>query len=223
MKKELSILVIAGIISCTIGLSSVSGQSAAQASKETKDALNAKATKAARSEAKKLKKEGWLTTPGALPIDKQLDKSYLMQYETGSNDFPAYIMGEAMSIGENYDAAKMQALELAKQNLAAQIQTEVANLIDNNVANQQLAAEDAASITKSVSASKSLITQSLGRVITVMEVYRVKDNKNKEVLVRVAYKYASAVDAAKRAIRADLEAKGDKMHDQLDKALGLQQ
>ena len=49
--------------------------------KASKAELNDKATKAARKEAKKLKKEGWTTAPGALPIEKQLDKSYLMQYE----------------------------------------------------------------------------------------------------------------------------------------------
>ena len=228
MKKALSFFVIAGMLSCAlIGLNSCSSQpkSAEQIRKETKKLstaeLNAKATKAASSEAKKLKKEGWTTTPGTLPIDRQLDKSYLMQYEYDNNGFPKYIMGEAMSIGENYDAAKMQALELSKQNLAGQIQTEVTALVENSVANKQLSAGEAASITSSVLASKNLISQSLGRVLPVVEVYREKSNKNKEVLVRVAYNHEMAVEAAKKAIRADLEAKGEKLHDQLDKVLGF--
>ena len=146
--------------------------------KASKAELNDKATKAARKEAKKLKKEGWTIAPGALPLEKQLDKSYLMQYEYDEEMFPKYIMGEAMSIGGNYDAAKMQALELAKQNLAGQIQTEVTALIENTVANEQMEAEQAASITRSVMASKNLISQSIGRTITVMEVYRTLSNKN---------------------------------------------
>jgi hypothetical protein len=215
MKKVLSLFVMAGIMSCMfIGLT------ASQVKQNTK-ALNAKASKAAKSEAKKLVKEGWTTTPGALPIEKQLDKSYLMQFETDENHMPKFLMGEAMSIGENYDAAKMQALELAKQNLAGQIETQVTALIENSVANKQLAAEEAASVTSSVLASKSLISQSLGRVIPVVEVYRTKSNKNKEVLVRIAYNHEMALQAAKKAIRADLEAKGNKMHDQLDKVLGF--
>ena len=116
--------------------------------------LMQKATKVARKEAKKMGKEGWLIAPGALPIEKQLDKAYMMSYEYDDNMFPKYIMGEAMSIGENYDAAKMQALELAKQNLAGQIQTEVTALIENTVANKQLSQEQAASVTQSVMASK---------------------------------------------------------------------
>lgn len=68
--------------------------------KSSKSELTQKATKVARKEAKKLSKEGWTTTPGALPIEKQLDKAYMMSYEYDDNMFPKYIMGEAMSIGE---------------------------------------------------------------------------------------------------------------------------
>lgn len=188
--------------------------------KSSKAELNQKASKLARKEGKRMKKERWTTTPGALPLDKQLDKSYMMQYEYDENMFPKYIMGEAMSIGENYDAAKMQALELAKQNLAGQIQTEVTALIDNTVANKQMAQEQAVSITQSVMASKNLISQSIGRTIPVVEVYRTVAGKNKELLVRIAYNAEMAKDAAKKAIRADLEKKGDGLHNQLDALLG---
>ena len=78
--------------------------------KLTESELNQKATKSARAEAKKLKKDGWLTAPGALPVEKQLDRSYRMQMEMDDDFLPVYMMGEGMSIGENYDAAKMQAI-----------------------------------------------------------------------------------------------------------------
>lgn len=188
--------------------------------KSSKSELGKKVTKTARKEAKRLKKEGWQTVPGALPLEKQLDKSYLMQMEYDVDMYPKYLMGEAMSIGENYDAAKMQALELAKQNLAGQIQTEVTALIENTVANKQLAAEEAASVTQSILAGKNLISQSIGRTITVMELYRTKQNKNKEVLVRIAYNGDMAKAAAKKAIREDLEKKGEDMHKKLDELLG---
>ncbi len=188
--------------------------------KASKSELNEKATKAARKEAKQLKKDGWQTAPGALPLEKQLDKSYLMQMEYDADMYPKYLMGEAMSIGENYDAAKMQALELAKQSLAGQIQTEITALVENTVSNKQLAAEDAASVTQSVMAAKNLISQSIGRTITVMEVYRTKQNKNKEVLVRIAYNGAMAKAAAKKAVRENLEKRGDDLHKKLDELLG---
>lgn len=188
--------------------------------KASKNELNEKATKTARKDAKKLKKEGWITVPGALPLEKQLDKSYMMQMEYDEDMYPTYLMGEAMSIGENYDAAKMQALELAKQNLAGQIQTEVTALIENSVANKQLANEDAASVTQSIMGAKNLISQSIGRTIIVMECYRVKTNKNKEVLVRIAYNGAMAKAAAKRAIQDELKSKSDDLQKRLDQLLG---
>ncbi len=188
--------------------------------KMSKSALNDKATKSARKEAKQLKKDGWVSAPGAIPIDKQLDRSYLMQYEYDENMFPKYIMGEAMSIGGNYDAAKMQALELAKQNLAGQIQTEITALIENTVANEQLSSEQAESVTRSVMASKNLISQSIGRTLTLIEVYRTLSNKNKEVLVRIAYNSDLAMKAAKKAVKQNLEEKGEELHNKLDEILG---
>mgnify|MGYP004456831185 CR=1 FL=1 len=164
--------------------------------------------------------EPWTTTPGALPLEKQLDKSYLMQMEYDENMFPKYLMGEAMSIGENYDAARLQAMELAKQSLAGQIQTEVTALIENTLNNKQLAAEEAASVTQIISAGKNLISQSIGRVLTVVEMYRVLGNKNKEVSLRIAYNAEMAKQAAKKAVRQELEKKGDDLHKKLDELLG---
>lgn len=188
--------------------------------KASKKELNAKASKAARKEAKKLTKEGWKTAPGSLPIEKQLDKSYMMQYEYDYEGFPQYIMAEAMSTGGNYDAAKMQALELAKQNLAGQIQSEVTALIENTVANEQMDQSEAASVTRSVMASKNLISQSIGRVVPVVEAYRVVNGNSREVLVRIAYNQSMARAVAKKAVKKELESRGDSLHGKLNQLLG---
>lgn len=216
----MSLCLLAGTSMSYAQLSKEQLQERKEIKKLSKAELNEKATKTARKDAKQLQKEGWQTAPGALPIEKQLDKSYLMQMEYDEDMFPKYIMAEAMSIGENYDAAKMQAIELAKQNLAGQIQTEVTALIENTVANKQLEAEEAASVVQTISAAKNLISQSIGRTIPVMEVYRTKPNKNKEVLVRLAYSQEMAKAAAKKAVRQELEQKGEELHNKLDKLLG---
>ncbi len=225
MKRNLSfiVLILAGILWCSY---TAKAQTYAEMAKErreiaklSKNELNEKATKAARQAAKKYAKEGWTVPPGALPLEKQLDRVYKMQMEFDEDLFPKYLMGEAMSIGENYDAAKMQALELAKQNLAGQIQTEISALVENTVSNNQLPKEQAASVTKSVMASKNVISQSIGRVIPVIEMYRVTRSKTKEVMVRIAYNSDMAKEAAKKAVRKDLEEKGEKLHDELDALL----
>ena len=189
--------------------------------KMAKSELKAKVDKTTQKEAKRLKKEGWVVSPGALPMEKQLERSYLMEFEYDENQFPKYIMANAQSIGENYDAAKMAATSLAITNLAGQIQTEVAALVENTVGNNQMSAGEATSVTQSVMASKNTIAQSIGRVITVVECYRELKNKNKEVMVRIAYNGDMAKKAAKEAIRQDLEQKGEDLHEQLDKLLGF--
>lgn len=189
--------------------------------KQAKAELTAKATKAARKEAKKFKKEGWQIAPGALPLEKQLDKAYLLQYEMDDSGYPVYVMGEAMTVGQNYDGAKMQALELAKQNMAGQIQTEVTALIENSVANQQLEPEEAATVVKSVLAGKNLISQSIGRTITVTEAFRNLPNKNKEILVRIAYSSELAKKAALNALKKDLGSEVEALQGKLDKLLGM--
>lgn len=189
--------------------------------KETKSALDARASRDARKQAKQLTKDGWLVSPGALPLEKQLDRVYQMQYEFDEDMYPTYIMGDAQSIGENYDAAKFQAVELAKLNLATQIESEMTGLIDTEVANAELSAEEAASVTKSVGALKSIMTQKLGRVVTVVECYRKLSNKNTEVRVVIAYNAKKAMEQAKNAIREQLAAEGEELRAKLDKALGF--
>lgn len=193
--------------------------------KLTDKEINTRAPKAARKEAKKFKKQGWLITPGSLPMDKQCERSYELQARWTEVDGMLdlmYMSAEGMSIGENYDAAKMQATEFAKLNLAGQLESRIAAIIDNTIANEQLSREQAASIAKTVSASKNLISQRLGRVIPVVEMYRVnKKTKNKEVLVRLFYNVNQGMNTAKQVIREELEKEGNDLHKQLDELLGF--
>ncbi len=223
MKKVL-FLAMAMLIACSASFA----QDAKEIMKErqeikkmAKKELSARVDKATKKEAKRLAKEGWVVSPGALPLEKQLQRSYEMEYQYDDLGFPKYIMANAQSIAENYDAAKTTATSLAITNLAGQIQTEVTALIENTVANKQLSAEDAASISETVMASQNLISQSIGRTITIVECYRVLPNKNREVMVRIAYNGEMAKEAAKKAVREELEKKGDKLRERLDKLLGF--
>ena len=215
-----TICLLAGSSICHAQLSREQMKERKELKKASKKELQEKATKEARKEAKNLTKQGWQAVPGALPVEKQLDKSYLMQMEYDADGYPKYIMGEAMSIGENYDAAKVQALELAKLKLAGEIQTEVTALAKNSVDNKQLSAEEAASVTETIMANQNLISQSIGRTVIVMELFRTLPNKNKEVLVRIAYNGDMAKEAAKKTIREKLENKSEELHEKLDKVMG---
>lgn len=186
--------------------------------KQLKNDVTSKAIKSARKEAKKYKKEGYYVAPGALPLDKQLESAWMKQYETNDKDEQKFIMATGNSVAETQTAAKLQATETAKLELAGQINTQVAALIENSIANQQLNTEEAASITKTVAASKNLIAQEIGRIIPVVEMYK-KIGTNVEANVRIAYNMETAFDVAKKVIRKSLEEETKIAHEKLEKLM----
>lgn len=181
-----------------------------------------KVSKEAKKMAKKYAKEGWKVTVGALPIEKQLEKSFQMQYELDlENGMPKYIKGEGKAISTSYDAAKMQAMADAKTELAGSIQTEVAAIIEERLANQELGKDEAVAVSNAVQVSKQVIAQSIGRVITVVECYRELKNKNYEVKVTIMYNGEMAAQAVKKSVKEELEKRGDELSKELDKLLGF--
>lgn len=194
----------------------------AQTKKENKGLkkeIKKKAVKEARKEAKKFKKQGYNVAPGALPMEKQIETAWMRQYETDEDGFPLYIVASGNSVANTQSAAKLQSTELAKLELAGSISTQVAALIENSIANQQLNAEEAASVTKTVAASKNIIAQELGRTLPLFEIYRTLDNKNVEVNVRMAYNSKKAMEVAQRTLSKKLEEETDIAHDKLEKLL----
>ena len=189
-----------------------------EASKAGKKEIKAKAVKEARKEAKKFKKEGYHVAPGALPMEKQIESAWIRQYESDEDGFPLYIVASGNSVANTQSAAKLQATELAKLELAGSISTQVAALIENSIANQQFNNEEAASVTKTVAASKNIIAQELGRTLPLFEIYR-DVNKNVESNVRIAYNSQKAMDIARKAISKKLEEETDIAHDKLEKLM----
>jgi len=192
----------------------------AQSEKETKKELTSKSIKQARKEAKQLSKEGFHVARGAMPMDKQLEDAWMMQLTKDEKGFPMYIVESGNSVAETQTAAKIQATETAKLAIAGAICTNIAALIENNIANQQLNNEEAASVTKTVAASKNLIAQEIGRTILLVEMYRAID-KNTEANIRLAYDYKTAQEIGKRVIRQKLEDETKILQDKLDKLMDL--
>lgn len=222
MRKIIAILLLLGTMFSTVYAQDMSSLKERKAmNKYAQKELREKASKAAKKAAKAYIKEGWLIAPGHLPLEKQLDRAYTLQYEFDASGYPLYIMSESMSVGENYDVAKFQALELAKLNLAGQISSEIIGIVENTVSNRQLSPEQAASVSETVSASKNIISQRIGRIITVLECYRILPNKNSQVRVQIAYNSSMAMESAKAVIREELEKKGEKLHEELDSLLKL--
>ena len=182
--------------------------------------LKSRTMRKARKEARQLSKDGYGVAPGALPMDRQVENSWLrsieMDAETG---YPKYITANGNAVGESITAAKLQANEFAKFELAGTISTNVAALIEGNIANAQLNTQEAASVTEIAGAIKNLVVQEIGRVIPLIEVYRPVGKNNVEVNIRIAYNSAMAVEAAKKVFKRELKEKTNILHEKLDKLL----
>jgi len=178
--------------------------------------------KASKKLAKQMRKEGWKVAPGNLPMEQQLSRSTIFQNQF-EDDFitPKYVWGDASSVSENYDGGKMQALELARANLVSSIESNVTKIVENNRDNKQLNAGNAATVVKTLSSSKSYVSQRLGQTIPVVEVYRDLPNGNKEVRVMIFYSMDNARKVALDAIRDQLEQEGETVEQSvLDSLLG---
>ena len=216
MKKLSALLIALSLMATSIPMTLANDK---KRGKEAKKEMKKKASKLARKEARKFKKSDWFVAPGALPMDKQVEKAWLLQYEDDENGYPLYLVASGNSVAESQSAAKLQALELAKLELAGIVQTNIVAIIENSVANNQLSREDAASITKTVAASKNIIAQEIGRVITLFEIYREIGDKNIESSVRIGYNSKMAHETAKDAIKQQLEERTEELHNKLDKIL----
>ena len=176
--------------------------------------------KNAKKEAKILTKEGWKVAPGNPPLEMQLIESYKMQMQKDEYGYNKFIQGEAMTVGQMYDAALFQAQNLSKMDLAGKMETRVIQIIDNKLANKEISQQEATSLATSISAGKNLVAQKLGQVVNPVKTYKNLPNGNVEVRVIVYYSQALAMRAAKEAMRGELEKEANDLAKKLDSILG---
>lgn len=190
--------------------------------KEIKKDISSKAIKTARKQAKKLMKEGWDVVPGSLPLEKVLEKAMMKAEEETAKGGKRYIFADGNGVGETKTAAEMQALTVAKLELARLVESNVNALLDANLANQQINNEDASSITRTLANSKELISAQLGYVEPTFKIYRIPANpKNSEVQIRLFYDVEQSLQIAKKVIQKELKDKLKVNEEQLNKMMGI--
>jgi hypothetical protein len=179
--------------------------------------------KSASKEAKGYEKEGYYVIPGSLPMVKQLEKSYARAMEEDENGYPKYIVTAAVVVAETQATAKIAAEEVAKLSIAGTMQSTIAAIIETQLANQQFNTQEAASLQKTVAASKNIIAQKLGRLIVLTEFYNDMGKKSKsiEITLRVGYSEEMARKVALDVIKEELGEEADALSDQLDSLLDL--
>lgn len=180
-------------------------------------AQSKKELKAIQKEADRMAKEGWVVPAGKPLLFKQLlrGQEYAEKEEAGE-----VCLGVGKSTGQTYDAARFQALENAKLEIARNLGSEITGLVENQLGNTQLTDEEAASLTSIAGGAVNKIAQKLGRVITVIDIFKVLPNKNVQVELTVAYDAKQAEAIANQTISAELASKSNnllnKVHSLLD-------
>jgi hypothetical protein len=213
------------VLLLTLSLLMGSTVSFSQKSKEEiKKEISAKSMKLARKEAKKLKAEGWDVSPGSLPLEKLLEKSYIKIEEETAQGTAKYIVADGNGVAQTESAAEIQALFIGKLALASQIQSNVNALISGNIANQQIDKDDAESITQVIANSKELISAQLGYVEPAFKLYRTPkgNQENVEVRVKLFYDTDQSKQIIKNVIQKELKDKLKINEDQLNKMMGIE-
>ncbi len=203
--------------------------------------IKEKAVRKARQEEKRLtKEEGWLVFPGALPMSKMLESSWIKQYEMKQNDdmseTNAYIYASGNGVAKSKTAAKMQAIELAKVELAGQLQSHVTALTTSNIGNIQISNVDAETKQEVIQSAKTITSATLTNIKPVIILYRTQIPKKElkrngkqqlkagivEVQVMLFYDLYQADIQVRKEIKKNLKIKMDKNEDELNKILGLE-
>ena len=155
-----------------------------------------------KKQLKEFKTDGWKINPGQLPLETQLENSFKAQSEIDAMGYEVWIVGEGRSTGSIYDAARTQAITVAKGEIAQKLRTDMSSTIEQDLANEQFGADEAESIAKTiVSQQGRSIDQQLNRPKTLMECFRKLPNGNTEVLIRCAISSETVNKLAKAAIQ----------------------
>lgn len=182
--------------------------------------IKEKPVQEARKEGKKLKKEGYTVFPGSMPLDKQLERVWMKQYQENPDGSAKYLFADGNGVGKTQTAAEMQAMEAAKLQLAGQISNEVNQIIEGKIANDQIDRETGNSLTKFVAGSKNYIVQNLSYVKPAFKIYRNVGKKDMEVAVKMFYNVEEAMIAAEKAlemkVRMELEDEADELIEEIN-------
>ena len=216
MKKMISLLVM--VLMATTTFAQTAKEMAKDQAKLNaihKKALNAKPTKIAKAEAKKLKKEGWSVPAGELPIEQQLTRSQLYGEELMTDDngevTKRYYQHTSLATSGSYNVGYAAARTNAQAELAALLETEISEAIEQSMDNAQASATTALTNDKFHERLMAVVNATLTSSIPMLTIYRRLPNDNFEVQVRLAYDKKEVAAKMKRELKNKLELEGDEL------------
>lgn len=160
--------------------------------------LNASSQELSRSQQKDIKKtvkamekDGWKVKPGTMSLYDQQVRSIKAQSEVDNDGLDKWVVGEASSVSDLYDTAKMSAVTIAKNRLVGAISQRTTLNNDNEMSNDQSKAEGSATA-EEIGKNVSIDVKTM-RTKTLMECYRNTSDGKIEVRVILALPASQAL------------------------------
>lgn len=144
-------------------------------------AIEKEARKAAKTEAKNMKAAGWKPAPAADELIVQLTERNIRQ-RTRSGSAPAYFIATTTARGGSYGIARKQAMARCRAEIAQNLRTEIAGLIETAEQNIELSAGQHETLAKYCDTGMQHYEQNLGRTENVVEAVRESEGST-EVLI----------------------------------------
>ncbi len=211
-------LLTLSLIGIFLSLSIVQAQTKDERKKAKKD-LKKRAIKDARKEAKRWKKKrGYTNIIGDLPMEKQLENAFLLNYVMDDKGRKKYYVASQEAKAETFAAAKQQAQQLCLADIASQIGSNILGRIKSNIANNE-SIEDAASVTEVVGAYQNTVAAKLGRTEPIVIFKKV--DKLTHIAMMMKYDMSSAEEMIKEDLRQELKKKTELLQDEIDGLLDL--
>ncbi|MEL7193960.1 MAG: hypothetical protein AAFO96_16045 [Bacteroidota bacterium] len=171
--------------------------------------------KLGKKRAKELKKDNWeacVTCPAL--ADMFCEIFGMMQEVDEETGVEKYLSAEGTASAQSESAAKKQAIEIAKGEIAGQLTNEIQEVISTTIANNQISTTEAESLTKMVAKYQNVIVTSLPNVKPKFIVFRPRKNVV-ECRVRIFFDsqkaQAQALAGMQSKIKADLEAEANEL------------
>lgn len=148
-----------------------------EGSSHTKESLS--------KEAADLERRGFRTLVGRLPLEEQLSEARHYQRAKDEQGNLIYFVSISQAWGNNFNVARLQAESQAKVDLAGQIETQVGQLISNQMESSGQYTDDAHQ--RTVGSSKTLVKSRLTHIVPLLEIYRDDPDGRVEVQVAIGY------------------------------------
>lgn len=171
--------------------------------------------------AKKYEREGWTVPVGEKSIAYQIAMSNYYadqemvdeELEGEDNNIPRYISSSSTAKAGTYNMANTAARTTAQATIASLISTDIISTLTDTNGNVQTNANQVESLDEMIQELKSITNQSLTGGVQVGAMYRMDENGNYEVQIRLAYDKKILMANMKKKLAKEFGEEADELFD----------